>query len=320
MRLGLELIRNVAGPETFLLGCGCPLGSAVGLVDAMRISADVDVQWRPRYRVSLPFYHEPGMPSARNAIRNTLARAPLHRRWWLNDPDCLLVREGTALTLNEVTALVSVIALSGGLFLISDDLTTLTPDRRKYLEPLLPVIGKSATARDWLEREIPETLELPLSGAAGDWKVFGIFNWGEASADRFLPIESDSHIFDFWTQTYQRATQPLPLPSLPPHSGRLFAVRPVQAGPQYVGSSLHFSQGYEVSEWQGTNRGVQFVLTLNREAEGFITLSLPATGSTPVIRELNGSTALPTVGTRLADGIYRFPVSVSQRVALTVEW
>ncbi|MEK7310977.1 MAG: glycoside hydrolase family 36 protein [Chloroflexota bacterium] len=306
MRLGLELVRDAAGPDTFLLGCGCPLGSAVGIADAMRIGADVDVQWRPRHRVSFPFRNEPAMPAARNAIRNTLTRAPLHRRWWLNDPDCLLLREGIALTKDEQIALATVIALSGGMFFISDDMSSLSPERRKLVEPLLPVIGKAALVVDWLQKEMPEQLELPLNNATGEWKVIGLFNWGDRPADRALPIDADSHIFNFWTQTYYRASSPLPLSNLPPHSGRLFAVRPVSAGPQFVGSSLHFSQGGEIVEWQGTEHSLSFVINLNRIAEGFVTLALPNDPKTPA--------------TRLADGICRFPVSVNKRTEVTVEW
>jgi alpha-galactosidase len=318
MRRGLELIREVAGPTTFLLGCGVPLGSAIGVVDAMRIGPDVNVRWRPKYFLSLPFYNEPGMPAVRNAIRNTLTRAPLHRRWWLNDPDCLLVREGTELTLDEVTSLSSVIALSGGMFVVSDDLTTLSAERRKYITPLLPVIGKSALAHDWLEHELPEWLELPLTGAAGDWKVVGLFNWSERRAGRSLPIDVDSHVFDFWSQTYTRTDRPLSLPNLPPHGGRLLAVRPVRAGAQYVGSSLHFSQGYEITDWQGTERQVKFVINLNRTADGTVTLSLPdASNGVPTLRQPH----LPPVpGRRLADGIYQFPVQVSKQAEITVEW
>lgn len=306
MRLGLELIREAAGPDTFLLGCGCPLGSAVGIVDAMRIGADVDVRWRPHFRVSFPFRDESAMPAARNAIRNTLTRAPLHRRWWLNDPDCLLMREGIPLTADEQLALASVIALSGGMFLISDDMASLSPERRSRIAPLLPVMGRGALARDWLEKEMPEMMELPLSNATGVWKVIGVFNWGESPTDRTLPLDADSHVFDFWNQTYHRASTPLPLPRLPPHSGRLFAVREASNGPQFVGSSLHFSQGGEILEWTGTGRHLRFVINLNRVAEGFVALALPDAPKTPAIR--------------LADGIYRLPMVVNKRAEVTVEW
>ena len=39
------LVAAKAGDDAFLLGCGCPLGPAVGVVDAMRIGADVTPYW-----------------------------------------------------------------------------------------------------------------------------------------------------------------------------------------------------------------------------------------------------------------------------------
>lgn len=306
LRTGLQLIRAAAGPETFLLGCGCPLGSAIGLVNALRVGPDVDVRWRPKLKIAWPFHQEPGMPSARNAIRNTLARAPLHRRFWLNDPDCLLVRDTTELSYDQVVALASVIALSGGLFVFSDDLTTLAPERRKLIECLLPNLGQTARAHDWLEQELPEVLELALSGAVGDWKVIGLFNWADHPRDQTIPLVADSHIFDFWNQTYYRATDSLMVPKLSPHSGRLLAVRPVTAEPQFIGSSLHFSQGTEITEWQRTEHGLRFVIALNRVAAGFVTLSLP--------------NRQPLTGERIAPDLYRLPVRVNKQAEITVAW
>ena len=45
LRRGLEAIRRGAGERTFILGCGCPLGAAVGIVDGMRIGPDVAPYW-----------------------------------------------------------------------------------------------------------------------------------------------------------------------------------------------------------------------------------------------------------------------------------
>ena len=45
LRRGLEAIRDGAGADAFLLGCGCPLGPAIGIVDGMRIGADVAPFW-----------------------------------------------------------------------------------------------------------------------------------------------------------------------------------------------------------------------------------------------------------------------------------
>jgi len=80
-RRGLELVREALGEETYLLGCGAPILPSVGLLDGMRVSADVHK----------PDDDEPEATHLRGerAIR---ARAWQHGRFWVNDPDCLIAR------------------------------------------------------------------------------------------------------------------------------------------------------------------------------------------------------------------------------------
>ena len=86
---GLDAVREGIGDDAFLLGCGCPFGPAVGVVDAMRVSADVGPRWDPP--AHWPGFRE-SSPAAVNAVQASVLRAPMHRRLWINDPDCLLVR------------------------------------------------------------------------------------------------------------------------------------------------------------------------------------------------------------------------------------
>jgi hypothetical protein len=41
MRLALQTLRAAAGPDTFLIGCGCPLGPAIGLMDGKFIMSEI---------------------------------------------------------------------------------------------------------------------------------------------------------------------------------------------------------------------------------------------------------------------------------------
>ncbi len=88
LRRGLELIREEAGEECVLLGCGVPIGTGIGIFDMMRISADVAPTWEPEFgSLKAIFRNEPNMPSARNAIMNILTRANLDPpHLWVNDP------------------------------------------------------------------------------------------------------------------------------------------------------------------------------------------------------------------------------------------
>jgi len=130
LRVGLEAIRRGAGDAAFLLGCGCPFGPAVGIVDGMRIGPDVAPSWGVDQPVVIPGLEEM-LPSTRTALRSIFARQFLHRRVWLNDPDCLMVRgRDTALSVDEAGSLATAIALSGGMVVFSDDVPLLEPGER----------------------------------------------------------------------------------------------------------------------------------------------------------------------------------------------
>lgn len=45
MTLALNTIREAAGQDVYLIGCGCPIASAIGYIDAMRVSADTGPSW-----------------------------------------------------------------------------------------------------------------------------------------------------------------------------------------------------------------------------------------------------------------------------------
>ena len=85
-RRGLALLREALGNDTYLLGCGAPLLASVGLVDAMRVSADV----------LNPDDDGPGHSRLRGE-QAIVSRAWQHGRFWVNDPDCLVARPGFGL-------------------------------------------------------------------------------------------------------------------------------------------------------------------------------------------------------------------------------
>ncbi|HEX4868994.1 MAG TPA: glycoside hydrolase family 36 protein [Acidimicrobiales bacterium] len=178
VRAGFEAIRRGAGPDAFLLGCGAPLGPAVGLVDGMRIGPDVAPWWHPNTEGWHPPGHEDGEPATVNAWRNTLSRSFLHRRLWLNDPDCLMLRtERTQLSEDQVRAWALAVAASGGMALVSDDLALLDGDARTLLDDVLAVgravdaaarRGDGPRCEDLLEVDPPTRLLAPGYELVGD--------------------------------------------------------------------------------------------------------------------------------------------------------
>ena len=79
-------------------------------------------------------------------MRNTLARLALGGAFWLNDADCLILREeGAEFTLGQARALASVAALGGSPLIFSDGVGSLAADRIAVLQALLPPLPAAAT-------------------------------------------------------------------------------------------------------------------------------------------------------------------------------
>ena len=146
MHLALQTIREAAGPDVFLIGCGCPVGTAIGYVDGMRVSADTGPTWYPA--LPLPWWDHGTLPALRAMIRNSINRAPMGHRWWHNDPDCLLLGETTSLNNHEVASAASIVAMTCGMMLLSDDLTKMSIARMRILTKIFPMTGVSGVVLD----------------------------------------------------------------------------------------------------------------------------------------------------------------------------
>jgi len=146
MHLALQTIREAAGSNVFLIGCGCPMATGIGYIDGMRVSADTGPTWYPE--LPLPWWDNGTLPSVRGMIRNSMTRAPMGHRWWQNDPDCLLLGESTKLTNEEVASAASIIAMTCGMLLVSDDLTKVSQNRIQILSRIYPLTGVSGVILD----------------------------------------------------------------------------------------------------------------------------------------------------------------------------
>lgn len=324
LRRGLEALREAAGQEATLVGCGCPLGPAIGLFEVMRIGADVSGEWLPTYAGSPFFVHrEPDYPSARNAIQNSLTRVPMHRRWWINDPDCLLVRDGHSLTRAEVHSLATVIAMSGGSLLLTERLNLLTEAQIRLAAALIPPLDRRPQILDLFDRTTPERLRLDLENSTGAWSLLVCFNWGEKPqdltlrlADYGLEAEAKYWASEYWTGASRLvADGALTFLDVPPHGVVLCSFRPITAEePGFTGSNLHISQGLEVQGWKCSPGLLEFVLQRPARAAGFFEVVLPGPPSAAFMDERRLDWR------PYGSGIYRFPVSFERIAHLRIHY
>jgi len=266
VRRGLETIRNAVGDD-LLLGCGAPLGSCIGITNMMRIGNDIAAAWR--YGGGIGVYE---------CSINTMTRAILHNKWWVNDPDCVLVRQNDSeLTLDEVRLWLSIVAVSGGAVLMSDRMLDVHEDRLAMLDKILPPFGSGGWSPDVLVEPEPRIFVLPVEASIGHWAVLAIVNLSETSIDVRVPLkeigleQKPHHLQEFWTQEYVGLTRnTIEVKGLKPHSSRLFAVRPENRLPCVLGTSIHFTQGaVELSglDWDPASKELSVVVEVDTIAD-----------------------------------------------------
>lgn len=224
LRRGLQAVRDGAGDDSFVLGCGCPLGPAVGLVDAMRIGADVTPSWTTliartagRGRHAL---------ATKNALLNTLTRSVFDRRWFLNDPDCLMVRDrDTKLTLEEVRLMCTVFGMTDGMIVLSDRMDQLAPERVELVARTRDLAGGRCEVVDLFERAEPEL----IVSRHGDGRVdVGLLNLGDrprrglVDLDRLGVGDRATGVREFWTGQTVAVTGPIAdVGTIPAHGARV---------------------------------------------------------------------------------------------------
>jgi alpha-galactosidase len=129
---GMELVRAAAG-DAWILGCGAPLLPSVGLVQSFRTGPDVAFEVDP----------DPEMAYLRSQVRSTVGRGFTDAWWWI-DPDVVIARE--PFTIENVRAAVVAQSLSGGTWMLGDDLVALEEERLSLLLDLdaLQLLGQRA--------------------------------------------------------------------------------------------------------------------------------------------------------------------------------
>jgi alpha-galactosidase len=318
-RRGLEAIRQEAN-DAFILGCGAPLGPSVGLVHAQRIGPDVGPYWRLPGELATEQLPIVSLPACENAIRNALTRFWTHGRLWLNDPDCLLVRDSeTALSLDEVRSLATAIALSGGMVFLSDAMAKLPAERRHIASLLLPAYGEAAVPLDLLERSLPRFLRLAIERPFQRWWLLGVFQWEDEPSEVMAPLPAEAvHVFDLWENCYFGVHQDeIHFPAMPPHSAKLLSLRPVGDHPQVVSTTFHAGQGaveIEDARFDAAQRALAVRLTPPALKQGEVIIHVP-----PAYRERRLESDAPAASmARRPDGLLSVRLNLPQRALFTV--
>ena len=171
----MDFLRECVG-DKLILGCGVPLGPAFGVVDACRISCDVDLSYGGKFYNSMSINNE--LPSAQNAINNSMFRRHLNGRAFLNDPDVFFLRDhNLTFTWEQKLLLAKINNLFGRVLFVSDD-------AGEYSEAELEVLKETFRESD------AKILDVKCVGARADGNYGIAIEDAGGYGDRFWNLTS----------------------------------------------------------------------------------------------------------------------------------
>jgi len=241
----LSIVREAVGPECHILGCNYPWETGCGLINSNRVSGDIAPYWNT---------------VKRNAVW-LAAKWWTHNRLWCNDPDFTICRGPTEtsddpdidrmhagdiyrlpdvehgsrepyLSLAEAKTLLSLVLLTGGSVMLSDNLPRLNETGLDLLRKVVSAApGRHARPVDLFCSEQPS---LWVQEVTDEQMRIGLTNWSDEKAARTLDLaeltgRSWQRVSDFWTGE-EIASSPTDLAlELAPHETKLLVL--VSEGP-----------------------------------------------------------------------------------------
>lgn len=259
-RRGLEVMRTGVGADCHILECG-PGNATVGLIDSMRIEADVyygfaDVAWRQYFQGSAC------------SLAAAAKRYYFHRRTWINDADHVCI---DALAIPQAQAAATAIALSGGNTFSGDRLVDLGATKLEIVKKILPSSGEAAVPVDLFDADVPTTFVLPIERPFAVWWVVAFFNPeldGAAVERRFdlrrLGLDPDETYlaFDFWNERFVGEVTREIAVGVAPGSVTLLSLHVASGEPQVLSTNRHVAQGaieLEHVRWNALERTLEGV-------------------------------------------------------------
>lgn len=180
-RMGMEAIAKGAG-DAWLLGCNAPMWPSLGLVDAMRVSDDVE---RHSHRFE-------------QIAKETFFRSWQHRKLWQIDPDCATFTSlpNQAASREDYQFHRNVLLACGGLLLSGDPLPEITPFASKTLAKLMLRQRRNQESAKFTALGLNHAF-LPLTSKND---LHCLFNYTNDEATEFtLTADQPTDWYDYWT-------------------------------------------------------------------------------------------------------------------------
>lgn len=256
-REGLRVVREAAGPETYLLSSSGPTIHNVGLMDACRVGNDYG-EGRALYPHSY-FYPATFVINAadfwtshRHASDNMAANYYTHRKLYLNDAgNVMTVDKPIPVCEAQITA--TIFGLCGGPVMLGDDIDRISEERLALIKKVFPRTPQVAVPLDLFDAPAPDYPKLfhqRVMSDWGSWEVVGVLNYGDEPLTLdvpFAPLGLDpaqpQWLWEFWNEQYLGVATGQFRALVPPRSARLYRLTACATHPWVLSTDMHVMQG-----------------------------------------------------------------------------
>ncbi len=214
-KMGMEAILEATEGDSFILGGNSAMWPSIGMVHGMRVTNDNARGWY---------------------IFTQLARECFHRNWqhmrfWINDPDTVLLQnrliniagpdgnitsvKQDSVTDDEFAFNAAYTMASGGMVLSGDDVSGLTPENIELLRRLLPPTEAAAEFDD-------NTFTVGRAKLSEDRTIIYIFNFDDYEKDIRISVSGKIKVFDLLENRYLgNFENEIRFPNLKPHFAKV---------------------------------------------------------------------------------------------------
>lgn len=186
-----RLVREAAHPDTYILGCTCPIYELAEFVDGIRTSLDIFERWE----------------SLLSMFNRLLKRYYMNGTLFVSDPDCLIIRKAEnededcrrycSRNDDEIHTFLVAMYATGGAFLVSDKLPLLNDKQIEMYAKMLPLGNRVGKPLDLMESYIPGIIDM---GAEEDVRRVALINWGERERSFSVKLDGTYCVTEHFTE------------------------------------------------------------------------------------------------------------------------
>lgn len=267
----LKVIREAAGPETYLLASTGPTLHTAGVADGIRTGNDFgegraiarDSFFYPAtYVINSVSFWTGCMP----ALRNQAAARYTHRRLYLNDSGNVLTVD-QPLPLSDAKVHATIHALCGGPTMLGDDVDRMAGDRLALIKKTLPRSPEVAFPVDLFDAprpDYPKIFHRRVERPWGGHDVVAVYNFSPETLR--LPVAltrlglipaTDYLVWEFWDERYIGRVRDQWDALVPPGEVKVYRLVRDEGRPVLLGTDLHVLMGemeVEACAWDPVKR------------------------------------------------------------------